>query len=138
MASRITVRVLKPKKSIFKRPNSSSSIILNWVVITSLFLESGTYLVTSSFDIRTPAAWVEECRGSPSTFIAKLISLFTFVSLSYSSFSSLFTSKAELIVIPIDMGIFLAMKSTSPYGILRALPTSLMEPLAAMVPNVII
>ncbi len=62
-----TVNVLRPKKSIFKSPNSSIVVMVNCVVIMpSMPLASGTYSSIGFWEITTPAAWVEECLGSPS------------------------------------------------------------------------
>ena len=41
-ASAMTVRLRRPKKSIFKRPSSSSVVMVYWVTICSSFLASGT------------------------------------------------------------------------------------------------
>jgi len=49
----------KPKKSIFKRPISSTSSLANCVITASsdVFC-SGKYSIKGSLDITTPAAWV--------------------------------------------------------------------------------
>ena len=84
-----------------------------WVVITSSFRCSGTYSITGLPVIRTPAAWVDACRGMPSSVIAVSISSFTRGCSSYicrrdgerfSAFSS---------VIPRSMGTALATASVS-------------------------
>ena len=60
----------------------------------------------------TPAAWVEACRGIPSTLAAVSISSLTWGSASYSFFSSVEISSARLRVIFSSMGTSLATVST--------------------------
>ena len=63
----ITVRVLRPRKSIFKRPSSSMVVMVNWVVmVPSAALERGTKSSMDRLPITTPAAWMELCLGRPS------------------------------------------------------------------------
>ena len=111
--SRITVRVRRPRKSIFKRPSFSMMPMGNWVVITSSFFCRGTYLTAGSRVISTPAAWVEAWRGMPSSVRAVSIRRFTRSSVSYMSRSSLFWSMAFSSVMSRAMGTALATVSTS-------------------------
>ena len=68
-ASRMIVSVRSPRKSIFKRPSSSSVVIGNCVVSAPSLLVSGTTVDSGTPEITTPAACVELCRGSPSSFM---------------------------------------------------------------------
>ena len=82
-ASWSTVRVLSPRKSIFKSPSSSSVVIVNWVVmVPSEPRDRGTY---SSMFVRlmtTPAACMDVCLGSPSSRLDMSMSLWTCSSVS--------------------------------------------------------
>ena len=80
------------------------------------FTYSGTYVSTGSFVITIPQACVEACLGNPSNFIAISNIFLTSLSASYSSFNSLFCSKAFGIVICTSIGIILASLSVSEYG----------------------
>ncbi len=64
-ASSSTVRFLSPRKSILRRPSSSSVVIWYWHTTDSSFFASGTYSYTGFSVITTPAAWVEAWRGMP-------------------------------------------------------------------------
>ncbi len=82
-ASCITVNVRSPKKSIFKSPSSSSVVMVNCVVtVPSAALESGIYSSTGFGLIKTPAAWIEICLGSPSRRLDMSISPFACSSVS--------------------------------------------------------
>ena len=59
IVSLITVKVLKPKKSIFKRPSSSSVVIIYCVDIFPSLTYKGTYVSTGSFVITIPHACVD-------------------------------------------------------------------------------
>ena len=56
--SRMTVRVRRPRKSIFRRPSRSSVPMGYWVVMTLSLVCKGTYSVTGLAVMSTPAAWV--------------------------------------------------------------------------------
>ena len=79
----------------------------------SSFFWSGTYSTKGWEAITTPAAWVDECLGSPSSLLLTSISSFTLSSVSYIVLSSGFKSKALSIVTPRTVGICLAILSTS-------------------------
>ena len=68
----ITVSVRSPSTSNFSRPTSVTASLSNCVVSPSPSVErcSGTTPFSGSFEITTPAAWVEACRASPSSPIA--------------------------------------------------------------------
>ena len=69
-ASWITVRVRSPRKSIFSRPSSSMVVMVNCVVTTlSAPRDRGTNSSKGSEPITTPAAWMEVCRGKPSSLM---------------------------------------------------------------------
>ena len=55
-ASSSTVRFRRPRKSIFRRPSSSSVVITYWHTTDSSFLERGTYSYTGRRVMTTPAA----------------------------------------------------------------------------------
>ena len=60
------------------RPIASTSFMLYWVVISSLFdLYSGTSSTSGFGAITTPAAWVEAWRERPSSRFAVSISFLT-------------------------------------------------------------
>ncbi len=137
----MTVSVRSPRKSIFKSPSSSIVVIVNWVVtIPSVPLASGTYSSIGFCEITTPAAWVDECLGSPSKRFDISIKRVTRSSFSYMERSSGFILSARSIVMeaPGSFGMLLAMLSTNAYGKSMTRPTSRITPLAANVPNVII
>ena len=135
----ITVSVRSPRKSIFKRPNSSNVTIVYCVVmLPSEALDSGTNSSTGFGLITTPAAWTEVCRGSPSKRIAISISFFAESSVSYIVRSSGFIFIAFAIVIPSSIGIAFATLSTYAYGRSNTRPTSRITIRADIVPNVTI
>ena len=78
----MTDRFRSPRKSIFRSPSSSRVVMVNWVTTDSSLFARGTYSSTGSAVITTPAAWVEACRGIPSTFRAVSSSSRTWGSLS--------------------------------------------------------
>ena len=79
----ITVSVLSPRKSIFKRPSSSKAVIVYCVTTApSLPLESGTYSSTARWLMTTPAACIDVWRGRPSSLFERSISFLTCGSLS--------------------------------------------------------
>ena len=137
-ASPITVNVRRPKKSIFKRPNSSI-LSLSYCVTkpSSLAFCTGTWSSRGSAEITTPAAWVDEFRAMPSSFLPKSNNSLTFGSASYKAFNSL-PCKALSKVIPSSLGIIFAMRFTSASGKSSTRPTSRITARAASVPNVII
>ena len=85
-----------------------------------------------------PAACVDACLASPSRLFAILISSFTFWSFSINSFNLGSAFIASSIVMFNVLGTSFATLSTSIYGISKTRPTSLITPLAAIVPKVII
>ena len=131
-------KLRNPKKSIFSSPNSSKVVMVNCVTTASLFLASGTYLQTGRSVITTPAACVEAFLGMPSNFFAMSINSLTCGSESYKFFKSWEMFSARSNVIFNSIGTNFATESTFAYGIAIALPTSRIEPRAAIVPNVII
>ena len=70
------VNVRRPKKSIFKRPSSSKVVMGNWVTSTPSLLCRGTTVSRGTPEMTTPAAWVELCRGSPSSFMDRSSTFF--------------------------------------------------------------
>jgi hypothetical protein len=68
--SPITVRLRRPKKSIFSRPICSIAPISNWVTMSPSVRCTGTRFVSGSRPITTPAAWIECWRRSPSSLRA--------------------------------------------------------------------
>ena len=137
-ASPITVKVRRPKKSIFKRPNSSM-LSLSYCVTnpSSLAFCTGTWSSRGSAEITTPAACVDELRAIPSSFLPKSNNSLTLASASYRAFSSLPCSALSK-VIPSSLGIILAMRFTSAKGKSSTRPTSRITARAASVPKVII
>ncbi len=82
-ASRSTVKVRSPRKSIFKSPSSSMVVMVNWVVTEpSAPLDNGTSSSAGLEQITTPAACMEVCRGRPSRRLLISIRLFTCSSVS--------------------------------------------------------
>ena len=111
-ASRITVNVLRPRKSIFSSPSSSIVVIVNWVVTEpSCARASGTNSSIGFGPITTPAAWTELFRGSPSSRSARSIRCCACSLSSYRLFSSGFISSAFEIVMPSSFGIDFATMS---------------------------
>ena len=85
----IIVRFLRPKKSIFNKPNDSISSIEYCVIICpSLFLCSGTSISKGSDAITTPAAWTPYVLLVPSILNAKSTHFFTLISFKYLSLNS--------------------------------------------------
>ena len=67
-ASRTTVSVLRPRKSIFSRPASSSGPDSHWAMtLPSLSFVSGTISMSGRSPMTTPAAWVPVWRGMSSS-----------------------------------------------------------------------
>ncbi len=131
--------MVSPRKSIFKRPMRSSAFMSYCVVTSSRFvLYSGTTSVSGLGEITTPAACVDAWRASPSSRSATAIKSFSRSSLLIADFNCGASSSASFNSIPSVVGISLAMRSTSPYGMSIARPTSFTAAFAAMVPNVII
>src|SRR3990167_8249213 len=100
---------------------------------------NGTYSVSGSGDITTPAAWTLICLAQPSIRIARSNIFFVSVSFSYASLSSGTIFIAFLIVIGepcAPIGISLDNRSPTPYGYPNALAVSLTDPLAIIVPKV--
>ena len=97
-ASSIIESVERPRKSIFTRPSSSTSPIVNCVttcpVSPSPSLLTGTASVTGIGVITTPAACCEVCRANPSMFPALSIMLRLTGSASYSALRSGVSSSA--------------------------------------------
>ena len=147
-ASSMTVRVRRPRKSIFRRPSSSTWFLSNWVVIirswlmpASMSAASSSCRGTSSISgfgaITTPAAWVPLLRGRPSTLLAMSIMRFTSGSLSYMARRSLVCSALSR-VIPSSRGTALATRSVFGRLMPRARPTSRTAARACNVPKVMI
>ena len=61
MASARIVRLMRPRKSNFRRPSASQACISNWVIVVrpSVARWSGMISVSGSREITIPAAWVE-------------------------------------------------------------------------------
>ena len=87
-------------------------VMVNCVTILPSLVESGTYSSAASRVITTPAAWVEACRGIPSSFRAISISSCTEGSCSYWRASSLEVFSAFCSVIFSSMGTSFATAST--------------------------
>ena len=84
--------------------------------MASSFRASGTYSYTGRFVMTTPAAWVEACRGIPSSAMAVSMSFFTCGSSRYMSASCLLSFSASRSVIcsaPGPAGTSFATTSTS-------------------------
>ena len=108
----ITVRVLRPRKSIFNSPSSSMVVMVNWVVmVPSAALERGTNSSMERLPITTPAACMEVCRGSPSSRFDMSMRLCTVSSSLYAFFRSGFMVRALSSVMPRSLGIIFAMVS---------------------------
>ena len=147
-ASSMTVRVRRPRKSIFSSPSSSTWFLSNWVVIMRSWLMpvsisaassscSGTRSISGFGAITTPAAWVPLLRGNPSTLLAISMIRFTSGSLSYIARSSL-DCNALSSVIPSSRGTALATRSVFGRLMPSARPTSRTAALACRVPKVMI
>ena len=133
-ASWITVRVLKPKKSILRSPRRSMVVAVNCVITeSSPPLARGTYSSMESLPITTPAACIPVFLGSPSSLSAISIRCLTSGFCSYISLRSLLTERALVMVILSSIGTDLATASQRAYGRSRTLPTSLITFLAAIV-----
>ena len=112
-ASSSTVRLRRPRKSIFSSP-SSSSVVMGYCVTTlSSFLASGTYSYTGRSVMTTPAACVLAWRGMPSRDRAVSISPFMRSSRSYISRSCFERCSASFSVMPGANGTCLATASHS-------------------------
>ena len=87
IASARMVRLMRPRKSNFRRPSASQACISNWVmvVLPSVARWSGMISVSGSRLITIPAAWVEAWRATPSSCLAIPISLSTRSSPAISS-----------------------------------------------------
>ena len=115
-ASSSTVRLRRPRKSIFSSPSSSSVVIVYCVTGLPSFVASGTYSYTGRCVMTTPAAWVEAWRGMPSSARAVSMRFLTFSSLSYMSFrglESLSASSSVMLSAPGPLGTCLATASVS-------------------------
>ena len=112
-ASSSTVRLRRPKKSIFSRPSSSMVVMVYWVTGCPSLVARGTYSYTGRLVMTTPAAWVEALRGMPSIFRAMSTSWRTRSSPLYRSLSPLDSTRALSRVIFGSKGTCLAMLSTS-------------------------
>ena len=138
-ASCITVRVRRPRKSIFRSPSSSSVVIVNCVVTEpSDPRDNGTNSSIARWPITTPAACMDVCLGRPSSLLDISISSFTCSSSWYSFLNSGFIFRALSNVIFSSVGTIFAMLSTNAYGRSMTRPTSRMTPRAAIVPKVTI
>ncbi len=135
----ITVRVFNPRKSNLISPVFSVNF-MSYCVSTSPLgpLHNGKYSTMGSGEITTPAAWVEVWRGSPSSTRAIDSSSSIRGSRFAASLSRGSCSRASFKVILSWSGTSFAIRSTSPYGMARALPTSLNTPRAFMEPKVTI
>ncbi len=80
-ASRITVSVVRPRKSIFNMPAFSRQFMSYWLTTTcsssalepeplDVCVHTGTYSCTGPGAMTTPAAWTPVWRLSPSSAIA--------------------------------------------------------------------
>ena len=68
----MVVRLLKPRKSIFNKPNVSKYATKTWVVTMLFALNwSGTTSVNFTLDKTIPAAWVAACLGAPIIMFAE-------------------------------------------------------------------
>ena len=145
-ASSITVRFLRPRKSILRRPSSSIKSLSYCVTIASSTPRpKGTYSPIGFWPITTPAACVPDCLGRPSSLIAISIIFLTSSLSSYISLRSLLIFKANgMLSFSLAyssgslVGTALETLSQSAYGRSITLPTSLIHCFAARVPNVII
>ena len=68
----IIVKFLRAKKSIFNKPNGSKYSIVTPVIKKDVFKVKGITSSRGTLDMTTPAAWVEICLFSPSSFKASL------------------------------------------------------------------
>src|SRR5450759_4074970 len=103
-ASSMTVRLARPRKSIFSSPTLETPSMSNMVtaVLRSPVVErcSGTMLVSGSAPMTTPAACVDALRQIPSSRRALSITWRAQPSLSYRSRSSRFPDRARSRVMP--------------------------------------
>ncbi len=97
MASARIVRLMRPRKSNFRRPSASQACISNWVIVVlpSVARWSGMISVSGSREMTIPAAWVEACRDTPSSCFAMPMSLSTRSSPAISSRSCGLVSTAR-------------------------------------------
>ena len=150
----IIVKFFNPKKSIFRRPAFSTTLLSNCVTMRSESLELviGIKLINGSGVIIIPQAWVPTFLTDPSSLIAlfivsacksspleKSINFFAFDNWSFLTFffKSL-SEKLKILSSDIRSGTSLAILSASNNGKSNTLAVSLMEDFAAIVPKVII
>ena len=114
-ASRITVSVRRPRKSIFRSPSSSSVVMVYWVTTLRPRSSAGAHnLSPERSAMTTPAAWVEACRGMPSSLrghVDQLLHVRVVVILALAARGYL--SSALSMVIFSSKGTILATRSTS-------------------------
>ena len=69
----MTSRLRRPRKSIFRRPRSTTSHIPSCVTTSwsAPFCWSGTTSISGCAPMTTPAAWIESARVSPSSGVAR-------------------------------------------------------------------
>ena len=115
MASWMTVRFFRPRKSIFSRPISVMAFMSAWVTTSpSLARASGTCSSRFPSPITTPAAWTPVFLVRPSSLVANSQSSVKLVEASTISLSSGLASHSDLSVTPGTGSMSLARVSASP------------------------
>ena len=148
--SLIIVKFLNPKKSIFNKPASSTTLLSNCVTIKSESFEFviGIRSINGSGVIITPQACVPTFLMEPSSFIALLMvsagksfpldNSISFIALGYWSFFTLFFSsfseRLKILDNEVKSGTNLAILSASKRGKSKTRAVSLIDDLAAIVP----
>ena len=145
----MTVKVFKPKKSIFNSPASSATALSNCVqaMLLSLAVATGTKLVMSSGVMITPQAWMPVLRTLPSKTLAvckvcpsrvgcwlMALSCWIWAKPSLRTFSLRALSSRLNIFFKEMSGTSLAKRSASPKGNSITRAVSRMDDFAAMVP----
>lgn len=136
-ASWMTVRFLRPRKSIFRRPISVMAFMSAWVTTSPSFARaSGTCLSRLPSPMTTPAAWTPVFLLRPSSLVANFQSSVNVDDASTMSRSSCLASHSDCRVTPGTASMSLASVSASLYATPMTLATSLMTDLAPRVPYV--
>ena len=112
----ITSRLRSPRKSILRRPRSTTSFIPTCVTTSCSdpFCWSGTTSMSGCAPMTTPAAWIESARVRPSSGRARSMISFATGSESTAWRSSAPAFSAASSVWPGPSGTSFAMRSTTP------------------------
>ena len=132
----MTVMFRSPRKSNLTSPTFSMNFMSNEATCSPFFpVNRETYSCMGRSETTTPAAWVDACLASPSSFWEISKSFRVSGLLLYSWSSSGTVSSAFCRVIFKSLGMSLAMRDVSLKVMPSALPTSRMTPLAFSVPK---